>query len=344
VLVLTAESFDRITRVAARALRTSLVMISIRDADQPHFETVAGVPDWRVDEQQLRQARALCRHVFDTGALPAVEQRENSLHGTGTWLGIPLRKSDGTPMGALCAIDGPSRIWSDEDRALLTDLVALFENELDLSAEIRRRRSAEETSDLVTRELAHRIKNIFAVIASIVSLSVRGHPEARNFANEVGERIAALGRANDYVRPHIISAPPGAQSLLGLIMALMAPYQERDRARIDVQGEDAPVGQLSVTTLALVLHELATNAVKYGALSSPVGSVSIQCDKVADSLTLTWREQDGPAVSGPPTQQGFGTILSGRAAATQLGAVIDHDWRPEGLVLRMTIPLQRLAK
>jgi two-component sensor histidine kinase len=342
LLVLTAESFERITRVAAQALRAPLVMISIRDDTRPHFEAVAGLPALCGDELRVRQARALCRHVFDTGQTPEGEY-DTSLHGTGALLGVPLRNAEGKPLGALCAIDDPSRIWSEEDHALLADIVALFENEIGLSSEIQRRRAAEETSDLITRELAHRIKNIFTVIASLVTLSGRGHPEARDFAKDVGDRIAALGRANDYVRPHAVSAAPNAPSLIGLIEALMAPYQEGDGARIAITGQDAPVGRTSMTTLALVLHELATNAVKYGALSTPAGRVLIRCEEVGDRFSLTWQEQGGPPISGPPTQQGFGTILSGRAAATQLGADIAHDWRAEGLVLKMTIPLSRLA-
>lgn len=278
---------------------------------------------------------------FDADALPG----DFPTPQAGACLGVPLCDPSGERLGALCIIDSLPRTWNAEDRALLTDLAALFESEVDLSAEIHRRRLAEETGELVTRELSHRIKNIFAVIASLVTVSVRGHPEARGFAKAVGDRISALARAHDYVRPEAGAAPAlaSAQSLLGLIAALMAPYEENGRARISVHGEDAPVGRLSVTTLALVLHELATNAVKYGALSLPSGTVSIMCEKTIDMLVLTWRELDGPEIAGPPVQHGFGTILSERAATTQLGAEIRHDWRQDGLELIMRIPLQRLA-
>lgn len=343
MLVLTAESFQRITRVAAHALRAPLVMISIRDDAQPHFEAVAGFPGHTEDEQQIRQARTLCRHIFDKGEMLEAEQLDRALHGDKAALGTPLRGPDGEPLGALCAIDEVSRTWSQQDHALIADIVALFENEIDLGSEIQRRRTAEETSDLVTRELAHRIKNIFTVIASLVTLTGRSHPEARDFAKDVSNRIAALGRANDYIRPHAMSAAPTAPSLLGLIEALMTPYQQGDGARILIEGEDAPVGQASMTTLALVLHELATNAVKYGALSTPAGSVSIRCSRTGGMFTLVWEERGGPPVAGPPTQQGFGTILSSRAAATQLAAEIAYDWRPEGLALRLHVSLERLA-
>jgi two-component sensor histidine kinase len=228
--------------------------------------------------------------------------------------------------------------------ALLGDLAALFQAEAKFGAEIERRRAAEEASELVTRELAHRIKNIFTVISSLVTLSARGHPEVQGYAELLGDRIAALGRASDYVRPHIGGpSPPAKQSLLGLIDVLMVPYQVPDRARVCLEGHNAAVGRASATTLALVLHELATNAVKYGALSSPTGRVTITSTANAATLTLTWCEQGGPAIEGPPTQQGFGTLLSQRATAAQLNATIRQEWRREGLLLILEIPLQRLA-
>jgi len=324
------DGLDRLARVARRGLRAAAVMIS-----GTAIEIIVVAQSLIADEQD-RMLRALCAHVHKDGSMGSVERD----HG----LGIALRRPDGSIIGALCAIDSPTRVWSDDDRALLVDLAALFEAEIELGAEIQRRRAAEEAGELITRELAHRIKNIFSVIASLVALSARGHPEARDFAGQLGDRIAALGRANDFVRPHVGgSSHPEAQSLLGLIEALMAPYQDAQRVRIRIEGQDAPVGRSSVTTLALVLHELATNAVKYGALSSPSGLVTIKSVSNLTCLTLSWQEQGGPEIEKPPEQEGFGTVLSHRAVAAQLGSTLYQEWRREGLMLRLEIPLQRLA-
>lgn len=328
--VISIDSLDRLARVAKRGLPASAVMIG--------GSAIASVlaADEAVDDDQRRTLELLCRRIERSG--------DDITHEPSGCLGIPLHHPDGRIAGALCAFSDGTRPWNDEDRALLADLAALFENEATLGAEISLRRAAEETSELVTHELSHRIKNIFAVITSLVTLSARPYPEARAFARSVGERISALGRANDYVRPHIGgSSRPPAPSLLSLIEALTVPYQETDRPRIRLEGDDAPVGRLSVTTLALILHELATNAVKYGALSRPDGEVTIRCTKGSETLMLVWQEHGGPSIPQPPTRQGFGTVLSQRAATVQLGAAIHHDWHVDGLVLCLEIPLQRLA-
>jgi two-component sensor histidine kinase len=325
------DGLDRLARVAQRGLHAAAVMISGTAIE------IAVIAQSLIANEQDRMLRALCANVQRDSSMESVEQEQG--------IGIALRRPDGSIIGALCAIDGPTRVWSDDDRALLVDLAALFEAEIELGAEVQRRRAAEEAGELVTRELAHRIKNIFTVIGSLVALSARGHPEARDFASQLGDRIAALGRANDFVRPDVGgSSHPETQSLLGLIEALMAPYQEAQRARIRIEGQDAPVGRSSVTTLALVLHELATNAVKYGALSSPSGLVTIKSASNLKCLTLSWQEQGGPEIQNPPEQKGFGTLLSHRAVAGQLGSTLYQEWRREGLVLRLEIPLHRLAQ
>jgi len=107
--------------------------------------------------------------------------------------------------------------------------------------------------------------------------------------------------------------------------------------------DDAPIGVKAATSLALILHELATNAAKYGALAAPEGRVAISGIRHDDRFALTWEERGGARVEGPPTRRGFGTVLAERGAITQLGGSIAHDWAPEGLILRLEVPLGRLA-
>lgn len=324
------DSLERLARVARRGLQAASVMIG-----GSSIGTIM-VADTMAKSGLDKELQRLCDGIERDG--------QNASREYGDGIGIALRRQGGEVIGALCAIDGEGRTWSRDDHALLYDLAALFESEAKFSAEIQRRRAAEEASDLVTRELSHRIKNIFAVVTSLVALSVRSHPKCQDFAQGLSARIAALGIANDYVRPQgQNAAAPATQSLLGLIHALMTPYQERDRTRISIEGEDAPIGTTATTTMALVLHELATNAVKYGGLSSSSGTVSIRCTKSDSVLRLSWQENGGPPLAGPPTQHGFGTVLSQRAMTNQLGASLHNDWRPEGLSLSLEIPLRRLA-
>jgi two-component sensor histidine kinase len=119
---------------------------------------------------------------------------------------------------------------------------------------------------------------------------------------------------------------------------LLAPYLQKGSERISVAGDDVPIGPASATALALVLHEQATNAVKYGALSNEAGRVSLTGSKANDSFVLTWQERGGPSVSGPPERKGFGTQMTTRSVVGQLGGSLTYDWDPEGLTMRLSVP------
>jgi PAS domain S-box-containing protein len=206
-------------------------------------------------------------------------------------------------------------------------------------------KQAEEGRELISHELSHRIKNLFAVISSIISLSSRDYPESRTFAGVVLERIRALARANDYVRPHSPeSAPQKGKTLHGLLEGLTAPYREGEGERILVTGDDSEIGIQTATALSLIVHELATNAVKYGALSHAGGRVELRSERSSGMFRLSWHEQGGPPVAGPPAREGFGSKLAKKAVEGQLGATLTEDWDPEGLRLSLTIPDEAMQR
>lgn len=214
-----------------------------------------------------------------------------------------------------------------------------------VAIDITERKEIEEARELLARELSHRIKNIFAVVNSLVTLSARGNEAAKPFAETVRARLTALGRAHDYVRPSLDEGPAAdGQTAHGLFSALLAPYRDEDDPRIIVEGCDAPVGVRAATALALVVHELATNAVKYGALSADTGRVRVRCRSERDSYRLLWEERGGPAITGAPDRRGYGTLMSERTASAQLGAIVEHDWSPQGLTVSIVMPLAELAQ
>lgn len=212
--------------------------------------------------------------------------------------------------------------------------------------DITQRKANEEARELLTRELSHRIKNIFAVVSGLAALAARGHAAAKEYADSFQERLRALALAHEYVRPHSpASAPPAEnQTVLGLLRTLLAPYLEEGRERVVLGGDDAAVGEQAATALALIVHEQATNAVKYGALSVEAGRVEVWSRREGASLSLVWRERGGPAVAGPPERLGFGSVLVARSAVGQLGGEIDHDWAAEGLTMRISVPIEYLAR
>lgn len=207
-----------------------------------------------------------------------------------------------------------------------------------------------EQNRILSHELSHRIKNIFAVIGGLIGLSTRRHPEAASFARDISGRIASLGRAHDFARPHSdVSRPKvGMTTLGGILSDLMLPYQDEARGegvgRILFDGPDVRVDDRSATPLALLFHELATNAAKYGALSSDEGVVRIGWSVEGETLTLSWREEGGPTVTGAPQGAGFGSVLVELAARQQLGGTLTHSWNPEGLSVVAEIPISRLTR
>ncbi|MFN4088277.1 MAG: sensor histidine kinase [Alphaproteobacteria bacterium] len=269
------------------------------------------------------------RDALERLVLPAVQE-------TGYWEGdLSFRPvSDEQPIPALFNLF-PVRDGADRLLGYAT-----------VSRDLRERKRFEEARELIARELSHRIKNIFAVVSSLVMLSARGEPAARPFAQAVRARIEALAQAHEYVRPHSPASRPAEarQTVEGLLSRLLAAYQEAGGERIAIGGPDVPVGVTSATALALVVHELATNAIKYGALSVAGGTIALDAELAGDRYTLTWRERGGPAVTGPPQRFGFGTMMAERVASAQLGAEICHDWAESGLVVTMTMAVDRLAR
>ncbi len=210
------------------------------------------------------------------------------------------------------------------------------------------RQRAERAQTLLVRELDHRVKNLFAVIAGLVSFSARGAATPQEMKATLLGRIDALARAHDLVKLAIgggfAEAPaPGHQTTLHtLAEALLAPFRAPgEHERLRLEGEPVIVGALAAPPLALVLHELATNAARHGALSRPGGSLAVQWRpaEAEEMLQLEWDERGDPAL--PQASPGFGQRLVTQCAA-QLGGRANFHWRDNGLLVELALPLARL--
>jgi PAS domain S-box-containing protein len=212
--------------------------------------------------------------------------------------------------------------------------------------DIHEQKLAQAEREVISQELSHRIKNIFSVIAGLVTFAARSRPGFSDIAADLRERIMALGRAHDFVRPHSIrSRSPNRQdSLHGLLAQLFAPYRGDTRARVVISGIDCSIDDRSATPLALLFHELATNSAKYGALSAQDGHVELETQTEGDTLVLRWREIGGPPVTAPAGDGGFGSQLIELSAVRQLGGAVARDWRPEGLFATIRIPVASLSR
>lgn len=207
------------------------------------------------------------------------------------------------------------------------------------------KRNAEQ-NELLSRELSHRIKNIFAVISGLIGLSSRGHENLKSYARQLQDRISALGRAHEFARPHSEESRPSisASTLQGLLRELFRPYSAADERRINIVGDDVPVDDRGATPIALAFHELATNASKYGALSTATGGVDLRISRVGPSVKIVWIESGGPPLTGPPERSGFGSRLTEMSIAQQLGGTFTRQWKPDGLKVEIEILAERLSR
>jgi two-component sensor histidine kinase len=203
--------------------------------------------------------------------------------------------------------------------------------------DITDRKRAEERQTLLVREVDHRARNALAVVQSIVRLTRAESKEA--YIAAVEERIAALSRA------HVLLSESRWQgaNLSRLLDEELAPYRKSETKKIVTNGPATFLEPATAQIVALTLHELATNAAKYGALSSSVGRVRLSWQVGPRHLELQWVETGGPSVQ-PPHSEGYGTRVITANVERQLDGCATFDWHPEGLRFTMSIPLGEKSK
>lgn len=206
------------------------------------------------------------------------------------------------------------------------------------------RKQAEEGNELLAGEMSHRVKNLLTIASSLTAMTSRSTRTTADMAKDLTQRLSALGRAHDLVRP-LAGQATGAALLGDLLSILLAPYDDLGEfsGRIRVSVPRMSVGEGAATTLAMVLHELATNSLKYGALSSGTGTLDVSCAPPGAEVILIWTERGGPPVKPPKESGGFGARLVQRAMTSQLGGSIDYDWQPGGLVAALHLDKKRLS-
>ncbi|WP_050733249.1 PAS domain S-box protein [Methylobacterium sp. ARG-1] len=224
--------------------------------------------------------------------------------GSRIWIeivGVPMRDEAGTMVGAVVAV-----------------------------ADIDVRRRAEERQELLNQELSHRMKNLLAMVQAIAASTLRGATDMDAAREVLGSRLVALGKAHD-----VLLGGAAESASLAAVVREGVGVQESAGRRVAFEGPDVEIGGKAALSLALTLHELTTNAVKYGALSVPDGEVAVTASLVgaedAPRLRIAWTERGGPPVV-PPSRKGFGSRLIERGLTAQVNADLSLDYRPEGVV------------
>ncbi len=197
--------------------------------------------------------------------------------------------------------------------------------------DVTERKEREEKVHLLMREINHRAKNMLSVVDAIAHQTATRNPE--DFIERFSERIQALSANQDL----LVRNEWNGVEIADLARAQLAHFADLIGSRIAVHGPRLRLKAASAQAIGLALHELATNAGKYGALSTDAGRVDIRWGIDGDTLTMSWTEQDGPPVYAP-RRRGFGTIVMETMAERSVDGKVDLDYAPSGLIWRLTCP------
>ncbi len=236
--------------------------------------------------------------------------------------------------------DGSYRWFLFRETPFQRDAAGQVTQVLGTALDIGARKQADERQQMLIRELHHRVKNILATVQAIASATGRSSRSFEAFREDFSERLVSLGRTHSLLTRE---AWAGA-GLRDILESELAPYLDPADGRVVIDGPTMVIPRDMTVPVGMAIHELTTNAVKYGALSVPEGRVDVMIESDGavpePRMTLVWRESGGPRVE-PPQRKGFGTLLLNRLLASQLGGEVAIDYRPEGVVARMDVVLRK---
>lgn len=302
-----------------------------RDWNAPGGLSIAGLHhfrDYGSYVTDLKSGEAVRIENVDTDL--RTQSTASSLHDirVGALANVPLLEN-GVFVAMFFVNHHIPRVWPSED-------IQFVRNVADRVRAAIERVRAEERQRMLNQELSHRLKNTLAMVQAIAAQTLRNAPDVRTAQDALSSRLVALGKTHDL----LLRGNREAADVRELIVGALSAHENATRFRLS--GPPLVAGSRAALSLALMVHELATNAIKYGALNTPDGFVTIEwtvdLDLEAPTVHLSWTERGGPAVT-PPDKRGFGSRLIERGLAGQIGGSVIMTYRPEGLVCVLAAPL-----
>jgi len=258
---------------------------------------------------------------------------------------VPLHVTAEEPLGTLWIVAPETGHFNANHSRLAADLAKFAGIAIRMTRGEERLRTELEQQQLLAKEMSHRLKNLFAITDGMIHGSARGAETTGQMASALSGRLHALARAHALVQRDVMAISDVRRAdLHELLTAIVQVHEYGGETRFAIEGPVVECGDHATNALALVIHELGTNAAKYGALTADSGQVSIRWRAEADRVVLEWRETGGPAVTGAPATSGFGNRLVARTIEQQLGGTISYDWRDTGLEVAIDIPADQLAR
>ena len=228
-------------------------------------------------------------------------------------------------------------IWVEIAASVVRDLPGVEPFAVRIQRDVTDRRRAEEQQRLLLSELNHRVKNTLAVVQGLSHQTFRAGGVPRELVRTFEGRLGALAAAHNLLMQHTWDPTPISEAVEFALKPFRSPRQ-----RIDVAGPEILLTPSATVTLTLALHELATNAAKYGALSNDKGTIDLHWTVEEEKLILVWSEGGGPPVV-KPRETGFGTRLLQRGVASDLAAKVTIDFDPSGVVCTISATLSRIS-
>jgi two-component sensor histidine kinase len=260
----------------------------------------------------------------------------------------PLYRGD-LPLGTLWIVSEQEGHFDSGHSRILTELAAFAGKAVHMLRTEQRLQQALEQQETLTQEMSHRVKNLFAITNSLIHFSARAASTPAEMSKLLSGRLNALADAHALVLPSFDDDGTARQGAdLGkLVRTVLLPHEgaalPMQPARFEIAGLPIRLGEHATSGLALVFHELATNAVKHGALKNDAGLVQVSWQQHDSVLAIAWREHGGPLIEAAPTRNGFGSILSRRTIVDQLGGTLGHDWQQQGLHVAISVPVGNLS-
>jgi two-component sensor histidine kinase len=260
---------------------------------------------------------------------------------------VPLEVSGGEPLGTLWVVADVKDHFDSGDAQALADLAEFVGTALLLRRREEQSRRALEEQETVAQEMSHRLKNVFAVTDGMIRGSARNAESPAAMANALSGRLHALASAHSLVRRKVSEAgvvldEKDLGDLIRTVVSAHAGSSERGASPFHIEGPPVSCSDHASSGVALIIHELATNASKYGALKDADGRISITWKMEEGMMMLRWIETGGPVINSAPTKSGFGSTLAQRTVK-QFGGVLSRDWSPQGLSITMTLLIARLG-
>jgi two-component sensor histidine kinase len=260
---------------------------------------------------------------------------------------VPLYLGGKAPLGTLWIVSDKEGHFDSGHARVMTELASFVGIALRMLQSEQRLQLALDEQQTLAAEMSHRIKNLFAMTDGLIRFSAKGAASKDEMVRVLSGRLHALASAHALVRRGFSNtgSDPRASDLGTLISTIVRPHESADDvgSRVSIDGPPIACGDRAINGLALVLHELATNAAKYGALKGDGGHIDVSWREEEGKLVLRWDERGGPRIEAPPATKGFGSALVQNTVVRQFGGTLDHDWRHSGMAVTMTMPVESLS-